>query len=66
MKNVGVAEPGRNARRMLELDAPSLDWCTLRRGMGVEAERADTVEGFAQAAGARPAARGPCVIEAPI
>ena len=44
MKNVGVVEPGRNARRMLDLEEPYLDWTHLARGMGVEAVSVDTVE----------------------
>lgn len=64
MKNVGVADPGRNARRMLELDEPALDWVQLARGMGAQAERADTIEGFTKALARGLAARGPYVIEA--
>ena len=30
MKNVGVQEPGRNARRMLDLQEPSLEGCRWR------------------------------------
>jgi len=64
LKNVGAGEPGRNARRMLDLDDPSLDWVSLARGMGVEAGRADTAEGFADQLRAALAQRGPFLIEA--
>ena len=40
MKNVGVLEPGRNARSMLDLQDPHLDWTHLARGMGVDVDTA--------------------------
>jgi len=64
MKNVGVQEPGRNARRMLDLQEPSLDWVSLAAGMGVEAVRVDTVEAFTKAMQAGLARKGPYLIEA--
>lgn len=64
MKNVGVVEPGRNARRMLDLEEPYLDWTHLARGMGVEAVSVDTVEGFARALQDGLKRRGPFLIEA--
>ncbi|MNT16113.1 putative acetolactate synthase large subunit IlvX [compost metagenome] len=66
MKNVGVQEPGRNARRMLDLEEPYLDWTHLARGMGVEAVSVDTVEGFARALADGLKRRGPFLIEAVI
>jgi acetolactate synthase-1/2/3 large subunit len=48
---------------MLDLGNPDLDWPKLAGGMGVEAARADTLEGFADLftqANARP---GPFLIE---
>jgi acetolactate synthase-1/2/3 large subunit len=66
MKNVGVQEPGRNARRMLDLEEPYLDWTHLARGMGVEAVSVDTVEGFARALQEGLKRRGPFLIEAVI
>jgi len=66
MKNVGVKEPGRNARRMLDLEEPYLDWTHLARGMGVEAVSVDTVEGFARALADGLKRRGPFLIEAVI
>ena len=64
MKNVGVQEPGRNARRMLDLQEPSLEWVSLARGMGVDAVSVDTIEGFADALRAGLKRRGPFLIEA--
>ena len=64
MRNVGVKDIGRNARQMLNLDDPALDWVSMARGMGVEAGRATTVEEFValfQRALQRP---GPFLIEA--
>ena len=64
MKNVGVQQMGENARRMLDLDNPSLDWVHLARGMGVEAVRVDTVEDFTRALQGAFARKGPYLIEA--
>ncbi|CAP43929.1 acetolactate synthase large subunit [Bordetella petrii] len=64
MKNVGVQEPGRNAKRMLDLQEPSLDWVSLAAGMGVEAVRVDSVEAFTKAMQAGLARKGPYLIEA--
>lgn len=66
MRNVGVNEFGRNARRMLEIDEPALDWCALARGMGVEAGRAETAEAFVRLLDAALSRRGPFLIEAMI
>jgi acetolactate synthase-1/2/3 large subunit len=66
MRNVGVAEFGRNANRMMRLDDPALDWVKLAEGMGVEAVRATTAEGFASAFEAAMKRRGPFLIEAVI
>lgn len=66
LKAVGAAAPGVNARRMLELDDPSADFVSIARGMGVEAARADTVEGFSDLFRAALSRRGPFLIEAVI
>ena len=66
LKNVGAGEPGRNARRMLDLDDPALDWVQLARGMGVEAARADTADVFGDLLTTALARRGPFLIEAVI
>jgi len=55
---------GENARRMIDLDNPSIDWVHTARGMGVEAVRADTVEGFARALRDGLGRKGPYLIEA--
>ncbi|MDF0581974.1 acetolactate synthase large subunit [Bradyrhizobium yuanmingense] len=66
MTNVGVNSYGVNARRMLELDEPRLDWCALARGMGVEAGRAQTALEFRRLLEAGLATSGPFLIEAVI
>jgi acetolactate synthase-1/2/3 large subunit len=64
MRNVGVNDFGRNARRMLNLDEPALDWIAMARGMGVEAGRAATVEEFVRLFDGALSRRGPFLIEA--
>lgn len=66
MTNVGVNAYGRNARRMLDLNEPHIDWCSLARGMGVEAGRAETSLEFRRLLEAGLAANGPFLIEAVI
>ncbi|MEJ7929377.1 acetolactate synthase large subunit [Ramlibacter sp. AN1015] len=64
LKALGAGEPGRNARRMLELDQPPLDWVQLARGMGVEGTRATSAEAFREALRRALAEPGPHLIEA--
>ncbi|MER8569563.1 acetolactate synthase large subunit [Mesorhizobium sp. M0924] len=66
MKNVGVNEIGENAKRMLDLDHPALDWVALAKGMGVEAARADTCERFDALLDSALSRPGPFLIEAVI
>lgn len=64
LKNVGAGAPGENARRMLDLDNPELNWVQMANGMGVEAARADTAETFFDLLQAASARKGPFLIEA--
>jgi acetolactate synthase-1/2/3 large subunit len=48
----------------MSLDHPRLDWCALAAGMGVPAERVESVAGFRAALEQALATRGPMVIEA--
>jgi acetolactate synthase-1/2/3 large subunit len=64
MRNVGVNEFGSNARRMLDIDDPALDWCALAKGMGIEAARAETCEDFAEKIAYGLRQSGPFLIEA--
>jgi acetolactate synthase-1/2/3 large subunit len=64
LKMVGAAEPGENARRMLTLDDPALDWVKLANGAGVEAARASDAETFSDLLRTALTRRGPFLIEA--
>jgi acetolactate synthase-1/2/3 large subunit len=66
LKNVGAGTPGENASRMLNLDDPALDWIKLAAGMGVEAARAETADGFADLLASACRRKGPFLIEAMI
>ena len=48
---------------LFDLGDPDLDWVKLSQGMGVEATRVDTLEGFADAFRAACGRRGPFLIE---
>ncbi|MEK7943649.1 acetolactate synthase large subunit [Pigmentiphaga sp. YJ18] len=64
LRHVGAGTAGENARRMLDLDDPALDWVDLARGMGVEGVAVQTVESFAAALRSALTCRGPFLIEA--
>ncbi|HWI83017.1 acetolactate synthase large subunit [Ramlibacter sp.] len=64
LRSVGAGAPGANARRMLDLDQPALQWTQLAAGMGIESGRATSAESFCQLLGAAMARRGPFLIEA--
>jgi len=64
LRSVGAAAPGENARRMLDLDNPALQWTQLAAGMGVESGRATTAESFCELLRAAVSRRGPFLIEA--
>jgi acetolactate synthase-1/2/3 large subunit len=66
LKMVGADEPGRNARRMLDLVDPALDWVHLAMGLGVEAARANDAAQFNDLLRQAVARRGPFLIEAVI
>jgi acetolactate synthase-1/2/3 large subunit len=66
MRSVGVTEFGENARRMLDLDRPFLDWVSMARGLGVEAVRAETCADFSRLLEAGLSRPGPFLIEAVI
>ena len=64
MRNLGVEHYDANARRMLEIVDPQLDFCSLAGAMGVEAVRADNVSSFVDAIRSGLRRRGPFLIEA--
>ncbi len=57
------AEPGRASNTLFDIGRPDLDWVSLARGMGVEAVRVETLEGFADTFRAARGRRGPFLIE---
>lgn len=61
--NVGVKDPGPGVPNLTDLDRPSLDWPSLARGMGVEAERATTIEEFDRALAHGLRSGGPYLID---
>jgi acetolactate synthase I/II/III large subunit len=66
LRSVGAGEPGANARRMLDIDQPALQWTQLAAGLGVESGRASTAESFCELLRAAVSRRGPFLIEAVI
>ncbi|HQZ33051.1 MAG TPA: acetolactate synthase large subunit [Ilumatobacteraceae bacterium] len=62
LQRVG-AESGPKALSMLDIGNPNLDWVSLAAGMGVEAVRADTVDGFRDAFASAMSHHGPRLIE---
>jgi acetolactate synthase-1/2/3 large subunit len=59
----GGATPGPASDTFFDLGRPDLDWVGLARGMGVEAVRVETLEGFADTFRAACGHRGPFLIE---
>jgi acetolactate synthase-1/2/3 large subunit len=57
------ATPGPASNELFDLSRPDLDWVKLAGGMGVEAVRVDSLEGFAVAFRAACARKGPFLIE---
>ena len=66
LARLGVDNPGLTARSLFGLHDPTLDWVKLAEGMGVEAERAETAERFADLFASAMKTRGPRLIEAVI
>lgn len=64
LKMVGAGEPGRNARRMLDLDQPAFDWVHMANAAGVEAARATELNAFIDILRAAISRKGPFLIEA--
>jgi acetolactate synthase-1/2/3 large subunit len=57
------AQPGHASNELFDLSRPELDWISLAKGMGVEAARVETLEGFADVFKAACGRRGPFLIE---
>ncbi len=63
LANVGPGDAGRRALDMMELDRPALNWVGLARSMGVEAERAKTMEELERELAAGLRSEGPYLID---
>jgi acetolactate synthase-1/2/3 large subunit len=57
------AKPGRASNELFDLARPPLDWVKLAGGMGMEATRTDTLEGFADLFKSACGRNGPFLIE---
>jgi acetolactate synthase-1/2/3 large subunit len=57
------AQPGPASNELFDLARPEIRWTKLAEGMGVEAERVDTLEAFADVFRAASSRRGPFLIE---
>ena len=64
LSRVGAEAGGAQAKRMLDLTGPELDFVALARGLGVDASRATTAEEFVTALRSGLATDGPTLIEA--
>ncbi len=62
LTNMGGPQPGDNANRMLNLDAPDLDWVAMAKGHGVPAVATDSLSGLVQAVKKANASPGPSLI----
>ena len=57
------AQPGNASNALFDLSHPELDWLKLAGGMGVEAARVETLEGFADVFKSACGRKGPFLIE---
>ncbi len=63
LQGVGAKITGDNARAMLSLDSPALDWVALAKGHGVPGERVDNLAALAAALRKGYATKGPYLLE---
>jgi acetolactate synthase-1/2/3 large subunit len=63
LHRVGADAGGRQARRLLDLTEPDLDFCALAQGMGVTAHRAESADDLAAALETGFTEAGPSLIE---
>jgi acetolactate synthase-1/2/3 large subunit len=63
LSRAGITSYGDNARALMELNAPPIDWVSLARGFGVPGASVDTVEGLARELRTGLAEAGPRLIE---
>ena len=63
MHNVGVTDIGPKASGLLDIDDPEIDWVSLARTFGINAQRVDTMDAFSSALNVGFATQGPYLIE---
>ena len=63
LARVGVEAPGPTALSLLDLTNPAIQWTDIAKGMGMAAERVDTVEALDEAVARAMNERGPRLIE---
>ncbi|HEX3366768.1 acetolactate synthase large subunit [Phenylobacterium sp.] len=66
MQRTGAGDAGPQARKLLDLGDPKIDFVALAEGLGLPAVRCETAEAFEAAIAAAMAQRGPMFIEAAI
>jgi len=64
LARAGIAEPGPQARRLVDLTHPEIEWTALARGMGVPGVRVADAGSLAKELGRALAEPGPALIEA--
>ena len=64
LARAGVKAPGEQAKRLIQLTPPSIDWVSLAHGLGVPAVRVETAEALAQQLERALGEAGPRLIEA--
>ena len=63
--NLGTGDPGRVAAQLFSIGSPDLDWTFFARGMGVPAQKVNSLEEFAAALKRGLQGQGPSLIELP-
>lgn len=63
LARVGVEQPGPTALSLLDLKNPAIQWTDIAKGMGMAAERVETVEALDEAVARAMNERGPQLIE---
>jgi acetolactate synthase-1/2/3 large subunit len=63
-QRVGAVSEGATSARMLELDDPTLDLCSIAKGLGVASERVESADALVQAIERSYSTPGPTFIEA--
>ncbi|MCC7410907.1 MAG: acetolactate synthase large subunit, partial [Gammaproteobacteria bacterium] len=64
LQRLGIQQPGPRAGSLVDIAHPTLDWVSLARGMGVAAERVETVGELRRVLTGALRTRGPYLIEA--